>query len=77
MSSSSAHSQTQSILLSTSKDFHNVLVKYTDFIIRDIAEHFKLNYTELNEKYIVRSFRAPASRRSVMVSTSRPVLVNN
>lgn len=44
-------------MLSTSKDFHNVLVRYTDFIIRDVAEKFGLDYAEMNERYIVKSFK--------------------
>lgn len=51
------------LLLGTSKDFHNMLVKYTEFILKDIAKEFKLDYSDLTDKYVVKCFRSPPARK--------------
>jgi hypothetical protein len=41
-----------------------MLVRYTDFILKDLAKEFKLDYNELADKYIVKSFRGPPIRKN-------------
>jgi hypothetical protein len=45
------------------RDFHGVLSKYTDFVLKDIAQKYNLDYKELVDKYIV-----PASRQAKSIA---------
>lgn len=54
---------TFNFLNSTTKDFHYMLMKYTDFIIRDVAKTFDIDYKELAERYLVRTTNRSSSMR--------------
>jgi hypothetical protein len=50
-------------MLSVVRDFHNVMAKYTDFVIKDIAQKYQLDYAQLSDRYIARCNRAAARSR--------------
>lgn len=64
------HHTPSSYLLGTSKEFHNMLVKYTEFILKDIAKEFNINYADLSDRYIVKCFRAPPAKKHIYSPTT-------
>lgn len=46
------------------RDFHTVLSRYTDFVIRDISQKYNLDYKEMSDKYIVKCSRSIRSKAS-------------
>jgi SOS response regulatory protein OraA/RecX len=46
------------LMLSSVREFHNVMAKYTDFVIRDISQKYDIDYNELAAKYIAKCSRA-------------------
>lgn len=51
-------------MVSVVRDFHTVLAKYTDFVVKDIAQKYGLDYKELCERYIAKCSRSIRTKHS-------------
>ena len=59
------------------RDFHTVISRYTDFVIKDISQKYNLDYKEMADRYIVkcsRSIRSKASASSRQIASKSKVI---
>lgn len=49
-------------MMSVVREFHNVLSKYTDFVLKDISQKYQLDYQEMSERYISKCSRSLRQR---------------
>ncbi len=62
------------------RDFHTVISRYTDFVIKDISQKYNLDYKEMADRYIVkcsRSIRSKASANSRQIASKSKTIDNN
>ena len=63
-------------MLGAVKDFHGIVAKYTDFVIKDVAQKYNLDYKELCERYIAKCSRSVRSRSIIGNANSAKSLAN-
>lgn len=47
-----------SLMTGAVRDFHNVISKYTDFVIMDVSQKYNIDYKELSDRYIAKCSRS-------------------
>lgn len=55
------------------RDFHTTLSRYTDFVIRDIAQKHNLDYKEMADRYIVKCSRSIRSKATAAANAQNKV----